>query len=150
LLSGEEQTQGPPFPFWNNLDTRPLDFSPGPRRAEPQEPVWRDWHRFVPTPTFANPWVDACRALILVDVQSWPSASRPHVHPTGFIAPSLDLYVAFHDPQPASEWLLADGYAPIARDGLMGWNGRLWSEDRKLVASGAGQLLCRRLPTAAP
>ena len=28
----------------------------------------------------------------------------------------------------------------------MGWTGRLWSDDGHLVASGGGQLLCRRNP----
>lgn len=56
--------------------------------------------------------------------------------------------MAFHDPRPDSEWLLCDGHGPVAAHGLMGWNGRLWSADRALVASGAGQLLCRRVPGA--
>jgi acyl-CoA thioesterase-2 len=99
-------------------------------------------------PTFEDVWVDACRSLILIDVQSWPAAHRPHAYAEPpYYAPSLDLYVAFHDPRPGAEWLLADGAGPIARDGLMGWTGRLWSPDRALVASGGGQLLCRRIPT---
>jgi acyl-CoA thioesterase len=53
--------------------------------------------------------------------------------------------VAFHDPQPASEWLLADGFGPVAKGGLMGWDGRLWAPEGRLVASGQGQLLCRPL-----
>ena len=109
--------------------------------------MWRGWNRFTPTATFDDPWIDACRALVLIDVQSWPSASGQHARkPPAFIAPSLDLYVAFHDPRPESGWLLCDGHAPVAGDGLMGWNGRLWSEDRALVASGTGQMLCRRVP----
>ena len=48
-----------------------------------------------PTPTFDDPWIDACRALILIDVQSWPAAGSAHPWGSGFIAPSLDLYVAF-------------------------------------------------------
>ena len=143
LLSDEELQQGPPFAFWNNLDSKPVDWS---REAPPEPtPVWREWLKFTPSATFDDPWVDACRALIVVDVQSWPSASRAHERNHGFIAPSLDLYVAFHDPRPQSEWLLADGHGPIARDGLMAWNGRMWAEDGALIASGTGQLLCRRV-----
>jgi len=40
------------------------------------------------------------------------------------------------------------GFAPVTRDGLVGRNGRLWSEDRRLVATGSGQCLCRRVPSA--
>ena len=141
---------GPPFPFWNNFDCRPTEFRVDWPPPEPLPPRWREWCRFIPTSTFPDhPWIDACRSLILIDVQSWPAASRQHVaRPHDFYAPSLDLYVAFHDPQPDQEWLLCDGYAPVAADGLIGWNGRLRSTDDHLVASGAGQLLCRRLPQA--
>ncbi len=147
-LTDEELEAGPPFPFWNNFESRVIDFRRDWPPPEPLEPVYQNWYRFAPTATFDDPWVDACRALVLIDVQSWPSASRQHAHvqPPRFIAPSLDLYVAFHDPRPSSEWLLCDGHGPVARDGLMAWNGRLWSEDRRLVASGTGQMLCRRLP----
>ena len=139
----------PPFPFWNNFESKPLDFRVDWPPPEPLHPSWKEWNRFVPSATFEDPWVDACRSLILVDVQSWPAASRQHVEqPPRFYTPSLDLYVAFHDPQPQAEWLLSDGYAPVAVSGLMGWNGRLWSPDGRLVASGGGQLLCRRVPQA--
>ena len=146
LLTEEEKAEGPGFPFWNNLEAKPIAFSRGPR-TEATDPVFRDWQRFVPTSTFDDPWADACRSLVLVDVQSWPAASRAHAWGHGFYAPSLDLYVSFNDPQPESEWLLLDGHGPIARDGLMGWTGRLWSDDGHLVASGGGQLLCRRMPS---
>lgn len=146
LLTDEEREAGPPFAFWNNVDNKPLDFQREPP-SQPLDPVWRAWCRFMPVSTFEDPWVDACRSVILIDVQSWPSAVRQHFGNTSqFIAPSLDLYVAFHDPQPGSEWLLTDGYAPVATDGLMGWNGRLWSPGGHLVASGSGQMLCRRIP----
>jgi acyl-CoA thioesterase-2 len=152
LLRPEEElrtsTEGRPgYPFWDNFDTRPLSFHEEWPPPEPMPPVWRRWCRFRPVSTFDDPWLDACRSLILVDIQSWPAASGPHV--TGeqrFIAPMLDLYVAFNDPRPSSQWLLADGHGPLARDGLMAWDGRLWSEDGHLVASGTGQMLCRRLP----
>jgi acyl-CoA thioesterase-2 len=146
LLTPEELAQGPGFPFWRNLETKPLAFE-RERRTAPGDPVFREWERFVPTATFDDPWIDACRSLILLDVQSWPAASRAHVPGThDFYAPSLDLYVAFTDPQPESEWLLTDGHGPVARDGLMAWTGRLWSDAGRLVAAGGGQLLCRRAP----
>ena len=79
-----------------------------------------------------------CRALVLVDVQSWPARPPP---------PRLDA-AAVHRAQPRplrrlpppfddSPWLLADGHAPVAADGLIGWTGRMWSEDRRLLASAA-------------
>jgi acyl-CoA thioesterase-2 len=149
LLSVEELAAGPPFAFWDNVEQKPLQFvRPWPPN-EALEPTWQSWCRFRPTATFDDPWVDACRSVILVDVQSWPAASRPHAHTRPpYYGPSLDLYIAFHDPQPDAEWLLADGSSPIARDGLMGWTGRLWSPKGALLASGGGQLLCRRTSPA--
>lgn len=136
-----------PYPFWNNLDSRPLEFHADWPPPRPLPPVWQQWCRFVPAPTFADPWVDACRSVILIDIQSWPAASRPHASgPSTHYAPTLNLSVSFEDPRPDSEWLLSDGHAPVAADGLMGWNGRLWSIDDALVASGGGQMLCRRMP----
>ena len=150
-LTDEELAAGPPFAFWNNVEQKPVRFIRPWPPAEALEPVWQCWCRFTPTPTFDDPWVDACRSVVLVDVQSWPAAHGPHAHTEPpFYAPSLDLYVAFHDPRPGAEWLLADGFGPVARDGLMGWNGRLWTPDGALVASGGGQLLCRRVRTPAP
>ena len=138
-----------PFPFWRNLEVRPLQFESdwppdGPRPAE-----WREWLKFTPTATFEDPWIDAARAVILVDLPSWPSAHRPHAWTQPpFVAPTLDLNVAFHQPTSGHEWLLCDGAAPLSTGGLFGWNARVWSPGGALHASGGGQCLYRRLPPA--
>lgn len=144
-LSEDELAQRPPMAFWSNFDQRVVSFHPWPSE-EILPPIFRTWAKFLPTATFTDPWLDACRSLVLIDVQSWPSAARHYGgrHP-GWYAPSLDLYVAFHKPRPEAEWLLCDGFSPLADEGLIGWNGRLWTDDGTLVASGAGQLLSRRM-----
>jgi acyl-CoA thioesterase II len=135
----------PSFPFWDNVEERIIEWHEEWPPTEPYPPVWRVWVRLRPTPSFADPWLDACRAVIFVDVQGWPSAQIHHAWTDPpYVAPNLDLYVAFHEPLPADGWLLVDGHAPVAGAGLIGWTGRLWSTDRRLVASGGGQLLCRR------
>ena len=148
LAEGQE----PPFPFWRNFEARPIEWRRDWPPPGPEDPVWQQWERFVPTSTFADPWVDAARTVLLVDLPSWPSAYQHHAwrfpERQEWIAPSLDLYVAFHQAVPDDPWLLIDGHAPIAAGGLIGWTGRLWSSDRKLVASGGGQALCRRVPGA--
>jgi acyl-CoA thioesterase-2 len=140
----------PPFPFWHNFDAKPIEFEvewppPGPRPAR-----WREWLRFAPTATFEDPWVDAARCVILVDLPSWPSAHRPHAwKQPPFTAPTLDLNVAFHRPTSGRDWLLCDGAAPLSTGGLFGWNARVWSTGGRLHASGGGQCLYRRLPASA-
>jgi acyl-CoA thioesterase-2 len=144
-LAGEHDLP-PPFPFWNNLESRPLRWRPDWPPPEPLDPIWRQWLKFVPTATFEDPWVDAARSLIFVDLASWPSASGHHAwKQEAMIAPTLDVYAAFHDPAPGSAYLLTDGHSPIGADGLLGFTTRVWSEDRRLVASGGGQMLCRRV-----
>lgn len=136
-----------PYPFWNNFDPRPVRWQHEWPPPGPLDPVWQQWERFVPRATFEDPWVDAARSVVLVDVASWPAGSQPHAWTEPpFIAPTLDLYVAFHDLVPESEYLLVDGHSPVGADGLLGFTTRVWAEDRRLVASGGGQMLCRRVP----
>jgi acyl-CoA thioesterase-2 len=153
LKSTEELQPDRPrtFPFWGNVEMRPVTFNATWPPDGPSPPVWQAWCRFRPTSTFeSDSWLDAARSLILIDVQSWPSASRQHAwkEPHGFIAPSLDLYVAFHAGAAHEPWLLADGIAPISQGGMIGWTGRVWTTSGALVASGAGQALYRRIPGA--
>jgi acyl-CoA thioesterase-2 len=139
------------FAFWDNVEMRPIRVQAQWPPPEPLPPRWQAWCRFRPTATFEDdPWVDACRSVILVDIQSWPAASQRHAwrQPHGFIAPSLDLYVAFQTPAPQQGWLLADGDAPVSGDGMFGWTGRLWTPEGSLVAAGGGQALYRRVPTS--
>jgi acyl-CoA thioesterase len=94
----------------------------------------------------SDPWVEAARLLVVLDVGSWPAGSRPHAYREHtFIAPSLDLYAAFTGLASGSEWLLLDAHSPVAASGLLSWTGRVWSRDRRLVASGGGQAVFRRM-----
>jgi acyl-CoA thioesterase-2 len=134
------------FPFWYNLDAKPIDYEPVWPPEGPRSPRWQSWLRFVPTPTFSDPWIDAGRLVILVDLPSWPSAHRPHAWTDPpFVAPTLDLNVAFHQPAQEEEWLLCDGAAPLSTLGLFGWTAKVWSPGGRLHASGGGQCLYRRV-----
>jgi acyl-CoA thioesterase-2 len=136
-----------PYPFWDNLEQRIIHIEPDWPPAGPRPAVWQEWLRFKPTATFGDPWVDAARLLILVDLPSWPSAHRPHAwRQPKFIAPTLDLNVAFHQWAGSEDWLLCDGSAPLSTRGLFGWTARIWSTDARLLASGGGQCLYRELP----
>jgi acyl-CoA thioesterase II len=129
------------LPFWRNIEGRPVDQSidrrprPGPRL---------DWVRFQPRPTFDDIFVDAARALILLDTFGMPAANNLY-RDNAFIAPNLDISAWFHQFSPLSEWLLIEQECPIATGGLMGVSGRVWDGDGRLLANGAAQLCC--LPT---
>src|SRR6185436_9183937 len=90
------------FAFWQNFEARPVAFRRDWPPTEAHPPEWREWERFVPTSTFDDPWTDAARVLLLADLPSWPSTVPQHAwkwkldEPAPFIAPSLDLYVSFH------------------------------------------------------
>ncbi|MGH9084717.1 MAG: acyl-CoA thioesterase [Acidimicrobiales bacterium] len=137
----------PPFPFWLNFEHRPLQWRadwppPGPLPA-----VWQSWLRFLAWDAAADPWLDAARTTLLVDLPSWPSGSKPHAWTEPkFTAPTLDLSVAFHRIAPEEPWLLLEGTSPVAEDALMGWTGRVWTPSGRLVASGGGQTFFRPLP----
>jgi acyl-CoA thioesterase len=55
----------------------------------------------------------------------------------------LDLYAAFQHLGSGSPWLLLDAHSPVADAGLLSWTGRVWTRDRRLVASGGGQAVFR-------
>ncbi len=141
---GERDENRPPYAFWDNFDQRMIEWSETWPPKEALPPTWRTWVRCRPTATFADPWVDAARSLIVLDVGSWPAGSRPHMYlEPPFIAPSLDLYASFQYPGSSSEWILLDAHSPVAHGGLLSWTGRVWSEERKLIASGGGQAVFR-------
>ena len=132
------------MPFWDNFDQRLVEWSSQWPPPGPLPPTWRTWVRPRPTATFDDPWVDAARSLIVLDVGSWPAGSRPHLYlEPPYIAPSLDLYASFQYPGVSSEWLLLDAHSPVAHGGLLSWTGRVWSAERRLIASGGGQAVFR-------
>lgn len=136
----------PPFPFWRNFDAKPLHFELDWPPDGPRPATWQEWLRFLPTSTWDDPWIDACRSVVLVDLPSWPSAHRPHAwQQPPFTAPTLDLNVAFHQPTSTEPWLLCDGAAPLSTRGLFGWTAKVWSPGGALHASGGGQCLYRKL-----
>jgi acyl-CoA thioesterase II len=146
LLTAEELAEGPPMNFWSNFDERPIQWLSREEwgKRPGGDPVWRHWVRFHPTPSFDDPFVEAGRLLCLLDVSMWPSAARAYDQGSlAYIAPSLDLSAVFHQVDDVSDWLLLDGHSPVARDGIVGGTGRVWSEDGTLLCSGVQSMLCR-------
>jgi acyl-CoA thioesterase-2 len=124
------------FPIWQHLEGRPVrwEYAPGP-------PVWHTWMRLLAGAP-ADPVVDTARTLLWADLLPWNAAQAPHDWPRRFIAPNLDLTLQFHAQLPGEDWMLCDAESQIAREGLVGTGGRLWTRDGRLVASATAQLFC--------
>jgi acyl-CoA thioesterase II len=141
--------QPPAFPFFDNLDQHPLAWSDDWPPSGPLEPRAQWWSRFRPTATFADPWVDASRLLILVDTMGWPAASLAHAHvqPPQALAVTVDLSVRFHRPA-ENEWLLVEAASPVGAGGVVAATGHVWDRSGALVASGGQSMLCRPVTPA--
>lgn len=123
------------YPFWVNLERRPAS----PARASASSCT--EWVRFLPVAQFANPFVDATRMLMLLDVYGWPAAFA-QVGPGRYIAPSVDITAWFHCRADHADWLLIDAHCPSGGDGLLAAEGHVWSEAGELLATGAAHLCC--------
>jgi acyl-CoA thioesterase II len=136
LLAPEQRPRR--FSFWNNIERRPVSQS---TTAEPTAPVLREWTRYRPRACFEDPFLDAARALILLDTFGFPAAYQ-HYRSWEYLAPNLDTSAWFHNFSPHCEWLLIDCECSVAARGLMGVSGRVWDSEGKLLATGSAQLCC--------
>ena len=92
--------------------------------------------QYLPTAVFEDPYLEAARVALLVDVMGWPAAHRALTEDT-WIAPNLDVQRRL---PPAAR----RRRVPVPRlGGLAGdrrhWSGstgRVWSKDGRLLASG--------------
>ncbi len=135
------------FPVWRAIDGRPVLWL-----DEPSPPVWHTWMRLFDTPKLTDPFLEAARQAMWMDLMMWNAAAAPHTPPwpPAYMAPNLDLSVVFHAGAPDDEWLLCDSHAPVGRHGLVGCTGRVWSPSGRLLASGTSTLLCRPVPAVVP
>ena len=100
----------------------------------------RGWLRLASGEGAKDPWVDACRSLILCSGMMFPVAADPFTPPLRFIAPTLNLTVDFHTFHPDEQWLLADATGAHASDGLIGADTRLWARSGDLLATAQAQM----------
>jgi acyl-CoA thioesterase II len=140
----------PPFRFWQNFESRPLNWVDDWQTRPITAPEAGGWYRFLPSESFDDPWVDACRAVILADTFTWPAATRAHPPDNPYIAPSLDLAVQLHHDVSDSPWLLAWGVAPVGHRGTLGCTTNVWAADGRLAAIGTGTCLCVPAPAMRP
>lgn len=133
------------YPVWHHsIDGRPTVWAENP---QPSVPIWQTWMRLLQTPPLDDPFLDAARSLMWMDLMMWNAATPPHMPwPLSHIAPNLDVTAVFHARAANDEWLLCDSHAPVGRDGIIGCSGRVWAPDGRLIASGNSCLFCRPNP----
>lgn len=129
-----------PIGFWKNADGRQIDFRP-PGDPDPRGCRTECWMRFEDWETTYDPFLDAARAVILIDTHIWRAYNRGQSELPKHVAPSLDLSVWFHHAAPESHWQLVDANAGFSGHALLNGFAQVWSEQGELVASGGGQCL---------
>jgi acyl-CoA thioesterase len=137
-LAGDEYDEW--YPIWRSIEGRPTRW-----REPPGEPRWHTWMRFTGT-AIRDREADALRQLLWLDFPSWNATISAHAWPFRFLTPNLDLNVQFHRFAPDSEWTLAEGFVPLATEGLLGCVARAWSEDGRLLGTATSKHVCRPNP----
>jgi acyl-CoA thioesterase len=132
------------------MESRPTDWHPQEEfdTLRPMAPGIQNWYRLRPTPTFDDAFLEAARVAMVADLMGWPAVVKA-LEPgqeQAWMAPNLHVTLDFHQPPGASEFLLLDAAAPLAGGGLIGASGRVWSDDRRLLATAVQQLLVRPMP----
>lgn len=125
------------YTYWNNFERRAVS---GRWGVDGDPPIQREWVKSIPVARFENPFIDAARPLMALDTYGYIATNRKYFKER-FISPNLDTSAWFHDIKAQTDWLLIDHASPIARDGVIAVDGRVWSADGVLVATGAAQLI---------
>ncbi len=133
----------PVFPFWHNVDFRPTQWIEDWDNRTETEPVFDGWFEFRPQATFDDPWLDACRLLIVVDVGSWPAAHRAYLGEVDYVAPTIEVTARFLGDVRAEPHVFAAASVPVAANGLMAHEATVWTSEGALVATGGSTLMCR-------
>lgn len=126
--------------FWQNFDSRPVNFRTFDETPASVPNQYR-WMRFADWSDEPDPFFDAMRTALLIDLAIWPGHWHRITEPARYLAPSLDLTVYFHTDAPAGEWLLSDADTDISSNGLLSGRARVWHADGKAIASGGGHQL---------
>lgn len=131
------------IPFWRNIAGRPTNYrvATDPPAAETHQ--YR-WMRFLDWPPTDDPFLNAMRHALLIDIGVWPGHWHRLSEHADYLAPSLDIWAHFHTGVAAGEWLLSDADTDISGHGTISGRVRIWSEQGQAVATGSGQCLVVR------
>jgi acyl-CoA thioesterase len=134
------------FAFWENLELR-IASGEGVGRPEPRGALTERWLRFRGWEPGQDPFLAEARALVLIDTMLWPAHWSRSGKLLDYAAPSIDVSVWFHLPSVDADWLLIEARAPVSAGGLVYGEGRVWTREGRLVASGASNMLVLPSPT---
>jgi acyl-CoA thioesterase II len=131
------------LPIWLKCyEVRLKAWQPGAWTPQQGVPRVHGWLRMREPIDTGDPWLDACRAVFGVDVAQFPAIAQSFsAEELTFVAPSMDLHVAFHGRANGEEWMLIEAEGLAAGDGRFGASAKLWSASGELLASGAQQML---------
>lgn len=129
-----------PNKFWRNLESRPVHFRTYNDPPAPAPSQYR-WLRFREWSAGDDPFYDAMRTALLIDLGIWPGHWHKLTETASYLAPSLDLTVYFHGDGSAGDWLLSDADSDVSGNGLISGRVRMWSEDGRALATGSGHCL---------
>lgn len=126
--------------FWRNIDGRPANFRiySDPPAAEPHQYRWMRFRDWQPTD---DPFLNAMRYTLLIDIGVWPAHWHRLDERGDYVAPSLDIWVHFHGGAPGDEWLLSDADTDVSGNGTISGRVRIWSELGAALATGGGHCL---------
>ena len=89
-LAAERGEGGSPYRFWDNFEQRPPSWIIDWESRQPSRPLYQNWMRYLDGGAANDPWDQAARLLLLVDLGAWPSIGRRHLDSNDWIAPSID------------------------------------------------------------
>jgi len=127
--------------FFDNYEIKPLKLFTR-EDSHPGGAVIQEWFRFPGFDSGGEIFADCARPLQMIDTLLWPAHHRGirSGYPN-YIAPSLDVSVWFHDSPRNCDWLFIDVHSATAGDGLIHGMARVWSQDRRLLATGSSHML---------
>jgi acyl-CoA thioesterase II len=146
LFAAKGLTNQGQYPFWNNFEQRTVRWTDDwdARKTGDIAPLWETWLKYLPTSHFDDPWIDACRLLILVDVGAWPAVGGHHAG-NDYFAPSIDVTCEFNQVGGTGEWLFVSAESPAASSGLVTSRSQVFDDTGQLLALGTSQLLCKAI-----
>ncbi|HEY7069184.1 MAG TPA: thioesterase family protein [Acidimicrobiales bacterium] len=140
--------QEDPFPFWEQVEGRPVIGRPPWEPYVPTSSECAFWYSFDDPPLLPSGALDPLAVVALADLM--PSSVGQRMGPLGrqWLPPSADLTVHVFA-EARSRWLLAHLRARQAGDGYASVEAALWDEHGTLVAH-ASQIMFLVFPDGAP